>query len=184
MPRTDRQGQGSAWRSRREGPRLGNRLDKVFQFAFSIMKMQWQTRRWTKLGSLAGLLMATVLWATPGSAQEADVVTAGKREFRQHCAVCHGLGGTGDSVMVNLNLLTVKPPDLTQLSKRNKSTFPFWHVYRIIDGREAVKGHGTSDMPIWGDAFREEEGTSLTAETRASGRILQLVHYLQSIQEK
>jgi len=86
--------------------------------------------------------------------------------------------------MVNLNLLTVKPTDLTQLSKRNKGTFPFWQVYRIVDGREPVKGHGTSDMPIWGNAFQEEEGTSLTAETRASGRILQLVYYLQSIQRQ
>lgn len=156
----------------------------MFQLAVPMMKAQWQTRRWIKLGSLAGLLLVAVLWATPGLAQEAAVVTAGKREFRQHCAICHGLGGTGDSVMVNLNLLTVKPPDLTQLSKRNKGTFPFWHVYRIIDGREPVKGHGTADMPIWGNTFREEEGTGLTAETRASGRILQLVHYLQSIQEK
>ena len=156
----------------------------MFQLAFLIMKAQWQTRRWIKPGSPAGLFLMVVLWAAPGLAQEAEVVTAGKREFRQHCAVCHGLGGTGDSVMVNLNLLTTKPTDLTQLSKRNKGTFPFWYVYRIIDGREPVKGHGTSDMPIWGKTFQEEEGTSLTAETRASGRILQLVHYLQSMQEK
>ena len=112
------------------------------------------------------------------------MIAAGKREFRQHCALCHGLGGTGDSVMVNLNLLTVNPPDLTQLRKRNEGVFPFWHVYRIIDGREPVKGHGTSDMPIWGDTFREEEGTGLAAETRAVGRILAIVYYLQSIQEQ
>jgi len=128
--------------------------------------------------------MVAMLWAGSGMAQEAEVVAAGKREFRRHCAVCHGLGGTGDSVMVNLNLLTVKPTDLTQLSKRNKGIFPFWHVYRIIDGREPVKGHGTQDMPIWGDAFRKEEGESLAAETRASGRILEIVHYLESLQEK
>ena len=70
------------------------------------------------------------------------------------------------------------------LRKRNEGVFPFWHVYRIIDGREPVKGHGTSDMPIWGDTFREEEGTGLAAETRAVGRILAIVYYLQSIQEQ
>jgi mono/diheme cytochrome c family protein len=156
----------------------------VFQRAVPIMTAQRQTRWWRKPGSLAGLFLVAVSWAAPGLAQEAEVVTAGKREFRQHCAVCHGLGGTGDSVMVNLNLLTVKPTDLTQLKKRHKGTFPFWHVYRIVDGREPVKGHGTADMPIWGNTFQEKEGTSLAAETRISGRILQLVYYLQSIQEK
>jgi mono/diheme cytochrome c family protein len=125
-----------------------------------------------------------MLWTAASLAQQAEVVAAGKKEFRRHCAVCHGLGGTGDSVMVNLNLLTVKPTDLTQLSKHNKGIFPFWHIYGIVDGREPLKSHGTSDMPIWGDVFREEEGTSLADETRASGRILLLVHYLQSIQEK
>jgi mono/diheme cytochrome c family protein len=129
-------------------------------------------------------MMTAMLWTVSGRAQQAEVVAAGKRGFRQHCVICHGLGGTGDSVMVNLNLLTVKPTDLTQLSKRNKGTFPFWHVYRIVDGREPVKGHGTQDMPIWGNAFREEEGMGLAAETRATGRILEIVHYLESIQEK
>ena len=32
-------------------------------------------------------------------------------------AVCHGLGGKGESVMTSLNLLTVRPIDLTQLSQ-------------------------------------------------------------------
>jgi len=110
-------------------------------------------RRQDHTPTLFAEFLTTMLSATPGSAQEAEVVAAGRREFRQHCAVCHRLGGTGDSVMVNLNLLTVKPTDLTQLSKRNKGTFPFWQVYRIVDGREPVKGHGTSDMPIWGECI-------------------------------
>lgn len=148
------------------------------------MKTLHRPQGWRQRGSLAGLAAAVLLWVLPAAAQEADVITAGKREFRQHCAVCHGLSGSGDSVMVTLNLLTVKPADLTQLSKRNNGVFPFWQVYRIIDGREAVKGHGTHDMPIWGDAFLQQEGTNLAAEARASGRILQLVHYLQSLQEK
>ena len=86
--------------------------------------------------------------------------------------------------MTTLNLLTVRPTDLTQLSKKHNGQFPFWQVYRIIDGREEVKGHGTRDMPIWGEVFRQPEGDKRVDETRAIGRILALVHYLQSIQEK
>ncbi len=59
-----------------------------------------------------------------------------------------------------------------------------WQVYRIIDGREEVKGHGTRDMPIWGEVFRQPEGGRPVDETHAIGRILALVYYLQSIQEK
>jgi mono/diheme cytochrome c family protein len=136
--------------------------------------------------SLLTLIVAILLWVIPNTAlaQLEEVVTAGKREFRGHCAVCHGLGGKGESVITTLNLLTVRPTDLTRLSKKNKGQFPFWQVYRIIDGREEVKGHGTRDMPIWGDVFSQQEGGKLADETRAIGRILAIVHYIESIQEK
>ena len=54
----------------------------------------------------------------------------------------------------------------------------------MIDGREEIKGHGTSDMPIWGQVFRMEAGTSAMAQSQVRGRILELVHYLESIQAK
>ena len=83
-----------------------------------------------------------------------------------------------------MNLLTVKPADLTQISKRNNGTFPFWKTYRVVDGREDIKGHGSRDMPIWAAEFRSETTSSPTAQTQERGRILELVYYLQSIQAK
>jgi len=148
--------------------------------------MQTKTGEPRSAASLLPLLMAIVLWATPPGvalAQQEEIAAAGQREFRHACAVCHGLGGKGESVMTTLNLLTVRPTDLTQLSKKHNGQFPFWQVYRIIDGREEVKGHGTRDMPIWGEVFRQPEGDKRVDETQAIGRILALVHYLQSIQE-
>ena len=136
---------------------------------------------------LLPLLMLMMLWATPPGtalAQQEAIVAAGQREFRHACAVCHGLGGKGESVMTTLNLLTVQPTDLTQLSKKSQGQFPFWQVYRIIDGRDEVKGHGSRDMPIWGQVFRQQEGGKPVDETCVMGRILALVYYLQSIQEK
>jgi hypothetical protein len=150
-------------------------------------RMQTKTSARQQSVFLLPLLMTVVLWATlPGMAlaQQEEVVAAGQREFRHACAVCHGLGGKGESVMTTLNLLTVRPTDLTQLSKKHQGQFPFWQVYRIIDGREEVKGHGTRDMPIWGEVFRQPEGGKPVDETHAIGRILALVYYLQSIQEK
>lgn len=133
---------------------------------------------------LFAILLLSLLWPIAGVSQEAEVIESGKHEFRQNCVLCHGIDGKGDSVMMNLNLLVEKPPDLTQISKRHGGEFPFWLIYRIIDGREPVKGHGTPDMAIWGDLFTMQEGRGLPSETKATGRILNLVHYLQSLQEQ
>jgi mono/diheme cytochrome c family protein len=129
------------------------------------------------------------VWLTPGRglAQQKgeiakEIAAAGRPTYEQYCASCHGREGKGDGVAANL--LTVKPADLTQLSKRNDGTFPFWQVYSAIDGRQEVKGHGTSDMPIWGQEFRQQAGTDAMAQAQVRGRILELVYYLEFIQEK
>jgi hypothetical protein len=86
------------------------------------------------------------------------------------------------------DLLTVPPPDLTTLAERNGGRFPFERVLRIIDGREAVEGHGTADMPIWGRAFRfDAPGAArgpfgADAELVVAGRIYALAKYLRAIQ--
>ncbi len=135
--------------------------------------------------TIIGALFAVTLWTTSSFAQEAEVVASGKHEFRQHCVICHGLNSKGDSVMKNLNLLAENPPDLTRLSKQHGGKFPFWQVYRIVDGREPVKGHGTPAMPVWGDLFlmQTKEG-GLASETKATGRLLNIVYYLLSLQKK
>lgn len=133
-------------------------------------------------GTRTILLLTLVLWEhMPGYAQE-EVIAAGKEEFRHSCVLCHGLSGAGESVMTSLNLLTIQPPDLRRISERHGGTFPFWYVYRVIDGREVIRGHGTRDMPIWGAVFIEQEDGTIARESRAIGRILSLIYYVQSIQ--
>ncbi len=131
-----------------------------------------------------GVTVATVLWLTPatGCAQQEEVAKAGRPTYEQYCAVCHGREGKGDGGAANL--LTVKPADLTQLSKNNNGVFPFWRVYGIIDGRQEVKGHGTREMPFWGAEFRAEAGTNPAAQSQVRGRILELVYYLEFSQAK
>ncbi len=85
--------------------------------------------------------------------------------------------------MTTLNLLASKPPDLRRLRKRNKGTFPFWQTYRVIDGRQEVMAHGSRDMPMWGDVFIRQENGTIADDAHAIGRILQLLYYLESIQQ-
>ena len=60
-----------------------------------------------------------LLWIMSGLglAQQEEIAKAGKPTYEQHCAVCHGISGKGDGV--SASVLTVKPADLTQLSKKS-----------------------------------------------------------------
>jgi hypothetical protein len=80
---------------------------------------------------------------------------------------------------------TVRPL-LTQLSKKHGGVFLFWRVYEEIEGSKdvVIRGHGTREMPIWGERFRFERSGDEDQKMGVRGRILALVYYLQSIQEK
>jgi hypothetical protein len=73
--------------------------------------------------------------------------------------------------------LRVAPANLTTIAARNKGVFPADAVHRAIDGRQVVKAHGDSAMPIWGDAFSPAAATP-------TERIRDLVVFLESIQER
>lgn len=139
--------------------------------------------KWSVVGVLAGVLLwgGAPQWSL---AQEQEVAAMGKPLYEDNCMVCHGLKGKGDGPMVTFGLLSIPAADLTQLSRRNGGQFPFWRIYRVIDGREDVKGHGAREMPIWGDEFRMDAGSSAMLQTQVRGQLLALVYYLQSLQEK
>lgn len=100
--------------------------------------------------------------------------------FRTWCASCHGADGRGAGPVAVY--LRVPPSDLTQIARRNNGVFPADRVYRIIDGRQTVKSHGSPQMPIWGDAF----STSIAGgdDRAVVERIRALVAFLDSIQER
>ena len=129
--------------------------------------------------------------ADAAAAQDASLGAAGAVEFRISCAACHGEHARGDGPMAEL--LKVKPADLTQLAKHNHGAFPFLKVFETIDGRAAVKAHGSRAMPIWGDRFQaglqekfklgSETVRKAEIETLVRARILELIYYLQTIQQ-
>jgi mono/diheme cytochrome c family protein len=115
-------------------------------------------------------------------AQQMEVIAGGELEFQTSCAVCHGVDARGQGIMTRH--LTLAPANLRHLRQRNGGKFPFWEIYRVIEGRGSVPGHGSRDMPIWGDRFRADAGgDGKSAQTQAAGRILSVVFYLEHIQE-
>lgn len=135
----------------------------------------------------AALVLVTAVVATvppTASAQQpAEAVISGTRGealFKTYCGSCHGKSATGDGPLAAS--LRFQPADLTRIAKRNGGKFDSDKVHRTIDGRDAIKGHGGSDMPVWGDAFkRSDEGYS---EKSVKARIQAIVDYLKSIQVK
>jgi len=121
--------------------------------------------------------------SAPGFAQDkpdAQVIAEGKSDFEWHCSACHGEKGKGDGPMAKM---LIKPPaDLTAIAKANGGTFPFWRVYRIIAGKAPVPGHETFQMPDFWKRFSgdEKEWKFLPPHVR----VLELTHYIESIQEK
>jgi mono/diheme cytochrome c family protein len=112
-------------------------------------------------------------------ARPARTGESGAALFRTYCASCHGSDGRGAGPMADQ--LRRLPPSLTSFAARNGGLFPSERVRRIIDGRD-IPSHGTTEMPVWGDAFRRSrEGLS---DAAAAARIDAIVRFLESIQER
>jgi mono/diheme cytochrome c family protein len=128
--------------------------------------------------------MAIIL-ALPSASVAQEI---GEASFMANCAVCHGANGTGNGPI--LDFLKNAPSDLTGLSERNGGQFPFKRVYEVIADADQNRGHGTSEMPIWGNRFNAdiiaqegEYGSGGSGMPTAQSRVLELVFYLATIQE-
>lgn len=135
-----------------------------------------------------GLSLALVLAPAVSPAFADDKpLDVGKGEYGAACATCHSFNGKGGGPAAQQLGLVV--PDLTVLAKNNQGVFPFDRVYQVIDGRREVKGHGTREMPVWGQAFRRQssiyfENRPDDDESAARSRILALTEYVYRLQGK
>lgn len=100
--------------------------------------------------------------------------------YRTYCATCHGTTAKGDGPLASS--MRRKPSDLTEIAKRNGGEYPPELVFRTIDGRKPVRGHGGPDMPVWGDAFERARDGGDTE--RVKKMIQSLVDYLETIQAR
>jgi mono/diheme cytochrome c family protein len=133
--------------------------------------------------AVLGIGVAVCALGFPAMAQpKADM---GKREYDSNCASCHGADGKGGGPYVEL--LKRSPPDLTMMAKRNGGVFPVAAAYGVIEGQG--RGHGSSDMPVWGQDYKVQAGeyyvdVPYNPEVYVRTRILSLIEYLSRIQAK
>lgn len=138
------------------------------------------TTRSFPAGVVASLLAVTAhAWSVP-------LAERGRVEYEHQCASCHGTTGQGDGP---LRPFLVKPPsDLSLLAQRHGGALDERRVREMIDGRAMTEPgpHGTRDMPVWGQRFREDAQSTRTGrakpERQARQRMDALVAYLQSLQ--
>jgi mono/diheme cytochrome c family protein len=156
---------------------------------------QENSRRTVRLGFGRALLLIAVLTTTALAAPAEEEIEGhpgflaanGRVTFRATCANCHGNDAKGGGNIAQY--LTVRPTDLTLLKRKHDGEFPRHLVQKVIDGTEAVRGHGRREMPIWGDVFRSPlAGTAVSGQEsgdeQARRKIRELVIFLESIQRE
>jgi len=103
---------------------------------------------------------------------------SGSEMFKSYCAPCHGKDAKGNGPAATA--LKNPPANLTQLAKKNGGKFPADHVASVLTSGVAG-AHGSTDMPVWGPLFSTVSGNDTSI---VQMRIANLIHYLESIQEK
>jgi mono/diheme cytochrome c family protein len=131
------------------------------------------------LGAMWGTNMRSAAGQSPAAPSTASTED-GAALYRAYCASCHGISGAGDGPVAEF--LRVPAADLTRIAERRGGVFPTEEVHRIVDGRQRVRTHGTSDMPVWGDTLTPSLAGADQAATQQ--RIDALVRHLASIQRR
>lgn len=147
------------------------------------------TTRKPARGVLAGVLTTGALLALAAAApsargdeQESGYSPfAGRQTYKTYCMNCHGVDGKGDGYLADS--LKQVPSDLTVLAEKNGGTFPADRVLAAIDGRQAVRLHGTREMPIWGDALLWPEEESPERRAHVERKLGELVAFVETLQK-
>lgn len=147
------------------------------------MHSDGNTMIFKRMARWAVLTVAFGLGYTNAHAQGNEL---GKQLYQESCATCHGNSGLGDGEFAQY--LKVKPSNLTTIAKdQSDGKFPFLDVFMIVDGRTGVRGHGSTDMPIWGSVFERDVkdiGGPYGDELLIRARLVALVDYIESLQKQ
>ncbi len=108
---------------------------------------------------------------------------AGRAEYLAACAACHGENADGNGPISTI--FKGQVPSLRTLSAQNDGVLPMLETFMIVDGRTGLRGHGIP-MPVFGNRYVADVGESrgdFGTEQAVRARVLELVYYLQAIQD-
>ena len=91
-------------------------------------------------------------------------------------------GGPGEPVERALHMRRFDQADLTAMTAANGGQFPFWRIIDITAGEAAVPGHDTHQVPEFFARLKAQDFKP--GYLPAHARVLELTHYLESIQKK
>jgi mono/diheme cytochrome c family protein len=128
------------------------------------------------------LAVLTMLTLYTGSTFAGDKEDArdGKRFFVRYCASCHGTDGVGDGPVAKS--LSKPPANLRLLGDKFGLPLPAARIAQLIDGRDAIRAHGTAEMPVWGERLYVM-GEGHRGELGIGEVIGKIVAYLNTIQD-
>lgn len=148
--------------------------------AYARTLLPWMAKMTAILVLAILILAALTRIAAAQSGTWATILREGADEYKESCVACHGTDAKGGGELGQK--LFKKPTDLTEIAKRTGGVFPFRRVFEIIAGDQPVEGHDTIHMPKYAERMK---GTDFQpGYYRAHLRILELAHYLESIQVK
>ena len=110
----------------------------------------------------------------------------GRITYGRYCANCHGADAKGNGSIAKF--LKIPPTDLTMIEREEDGGFPYDRLSKVIAGAKEVRGHGSREMPIWGDVFKDPMSESYanveeTGKDRAERMIRELIFYIETLQE-
>jgi mono/diheme cytochrome c family protein len=108
-----------------------------------------------------------------------DPLVRGQALFETYCQGCHGPHGEGNGPVAPL--LTLSMTDLGELYARY-GEFPEEYVASTIDGRAELEGHGSREMPVWGNIWTLPDDP--VSQERINRQIDGLVEFVRSLQDQ
>ncbi len=119
--------------------------------------------------------------AARASSLDEPLLESGAGLYMRYCASCHGVAARGDGPAAAA--LRTPPADLTRLAERYGQPLPMERLAAFVDGRAAVRAHGSREMPVWGEALYAGDRPDTPArEAARSGTILLILEYLDTQQ--
>ena len=107
---------------------------------------------------------------------------AGAQMFNEYCAACHGTDARGSGPAAAA--LKTPPTNLTMLARNHNGKYPELHVMATIRGDANLTAHGSKNMPVWGNIFREMAGSGIDAQVPEDIRIRNLTRYIETLQQR